>query len=315
MLEPEMKLYLIKEYRVVTMNILITGSTGLIGTALCNSLTKSGHTVYKMDRARDPSSPFYWQPDKNIITFDDSVHVDAVINLAGANISDGRWNATKKKIILESRVKSTELLSNYIAKLDSPPKVFISGSAIGFYGDTGDNQADEESATGKDFLAQVAQQWEKATRATADAGIRTVNLRTGIVLSPDGGALKKMLLPFKLALGGVIGSGKQYMSWVSIDEVTRIIDFILNNKSLHGPVNMVSPTPVTNYEFTKSLGNALSRPTLFPMPAIVAKLLFGEMGDALLLTSIRVRPSRLINAGYKFKNNNLLDTFNHLLRK
>lgn len=315
MLEPEITLYLIKEYRENTMNILITGSTGLIGTALNNSLTKAGHTVYKLDRGRDPSSPFYWQPDKNIISFDNSVHINAVINLAGANISDSRWTAAKKKIILESRIQSTKLLSEYIAQLKSPPELFISGSAIGFYGDTGDKTANEASPAGTDFLAHVAQEWEKATKAAAAAGIRTVNLRTGIVLSPDGGALKKMLLPFKLALGGVIGSGQQYMSWVGIEDVTHIIEFIINNESITGPVNMVSPNPATNYEFTKTLGKALSRPTLFPMPAFVAKILFGEMGDALLLTSIRVTPDKLTNAGYKFINHNLLETFNSMLNK
>lgn len=297
------------------MNILITGSSGLIGTALHDSLTKSGHTIYNMDRHQYSKSPFYWQPDEDIISFDDSISIDAVINLAGSNISDGRWTKAKKKIIFDSRIDSTTLLSNYLSKLTSPPKVFISASAIGFYGDTADERADENHTVGSDFLAHVAQKWEEATQSAVDAGIRTVNLRTGIVLSPNGGALNKMLTPFKLALGGVIGNGQQYMSWISLAEVCRIIEFILKTESINGPVNIVSPTPVTNYEFTKSLGKALSRPTLFPMPAFVAKLIFGEMADALLLSSIRVQPSKLINSGYEFIDKDLANTFSTMLKK
>lgn len=297
------------------MNILITGSSGLIGTALNNHLTKSGHTIYKMDRQPDSESPFYWQPTENIISFDQSIQIDAVINLAGSNISDGRWTKAKKNIIFDSRINSTTLLADYLSKLSTPPKVFIAASAIGFYGDTADKQVDENHAAGSDFLANVAQKWEDATKPAADAGIRTVNLRTGIVLSPDGGALNKMLLPFKLALGGVVGSGEQYMSWISLAEVTRIIEFILNTESINGPLNMVSPKPVTNYEFTKSLGKALSRPTLFPLPAIVARLIFGEMADALLLSSIRVHPNKLMNNGYKFIDNDLSKTLSTMLKK
>jgi len=297
------------------VNILITGSSGLIGTALRDYLTKIGHTIYNMDRRPRSESPFYWQPDKNIISFDDSISIDAVINLAGSNISDGRWTEAKKKIIFDSRIDSTTLLSDYLSKLPSPPKVFISASAIGYYGDTADEQVDENHTTGSDFLAHVAQKWEEATQPVIDAGIRTVNLRTGIVLSPYGGALKQMLPPFKLALGGVIGNGQQYMSWISLTEVCRIIEFILKTESIKGPLNMVSPTPVTNYEFTKCLGKALSRPTIFPMPAFVAKLIFGEMADALLLSSIRVQPNKLVNAGYEFIDKDLAETFSTMLKK
>ena len=296
------------------MNILITGSTGLIGTALKDYLTKSGHTIYSLDRSPQSKSPFHWQPNEDVIAFDDSISIDAVINLAGSNISGGRWTKAKKKMILDSRIDSATLLSNYLSKLQSPPKVFISASAIGFYGDTADNIADENHTNGSDFLAHVAQKWEEATQPAVDAGIRTVNLRTGIVLSPNGGALKQMLTPFKFALGGVIGGGKQYMSWVSLPEVCQIVEFILKTESISGPLNMVNPTPVTNYEFTKSLGKALSRPTLFPMPAFVAKLIFGEMADALLLTSIRVQPSKLVNAGYKFVDKDLAEALNAILK-
>ena len=210
------------------MNILITGATGLIGSALQNSLTNAGHIIYKMDRSHQSTNPFNWYPPEKIINFDESKDIHAVINLAGSNISNGRWNEKKKKEILESRIQSTELLSKTLSKLKSPPKTFISASAIGFYGDTANNEVNEEDPAGNDFLATVAKNWEQATTSATNAGIRTVNIRTGIVLSTQGGALKQMLLPFKLGLGGILGDGKQYMSWVSINDVTRIIEFILN---------------------------------------------------------------------------------------
>lgn len=297
------------------MNILITGSSGLIGTTLNDNLVKSGHTVYNMDRRPHSDCPFYWQPDKNIISFDESIRIDTVINLAGSNIANGRWTEAKKKMIFDSRINSTALLSQSLSKLNSPPKVFISASAIGFYGDTGDEKVDENNSAGTDFLAHVAQEWEVATKAAVDAGIRTINLRTGIVLSTSGGALEKMLLPFKLGLGGVVGSGKQYMSWISLEEVPRIIEHIIKTESISGPLNMVSPEPVTNYEFTKCLGKALSRPTIFPLPATIAKLLFGEMADALLLSSTRVQPTKLVNNGYEFINSDILNTLTTMLKK
>jgi len=298
----------------LNMNILITGASGLIASALEKSLTKAGHTIYKMDRSRQSSAPFNWCPAEGIIHYDESKGIHAVINLAGSNISDGRWTDKKKKEIFESRIKSTELLSETLSKLKSPPKTFISASAIGFYGETGNNKVNEEDLDGDDFLATVAKNWEQATIPAINAGIRTVNIRTGIVLSTQGGALKQMLLPFKLGLGGIVGNGKQYMSWVSINDVTRIIEFILNTDSVKGPLNMVAPEAVTNYEFTKSLGNALKRPTLFPLPNIGVRILFGEMGDALLLTSIRVTPTKLLNHGYNFTNHKLSDTFNSLFK-
>ena len=296
------------------MNILLTGASGLIASALEKSLTKTGHTIYKMDRRLQSNAPFNWYPSANVINFDESKDIHAVINLAGSNISDGRWTDKKKAEIYDSRIKSTELLSKTLSKLTSPPKIFISGSAIGFYGDTAANKVTEQDPAGNDFLATIANNWEQATTPAVNAGIRTVNIRTGIVLSSQGGALKKMLLPFKLGLGGIVGDGKQFMSWVSINEVTRIIEFILNTESIKGPVNMVAPEAVTNYEFTKSLGKALNRPTLFPLPKIAVRVLFGEMGDALLLTSIRVTPEKLLSHGYKFVDTNLADTFNALVK-
>ena len=297
------------------LNILITGSSGLIGTTLSQSLTNSGHTIYNMERPACSNAHFSWLPENDIINFDESIAIDVIINLSGSNISDGRWTSSKKKIIYNSRVKSTKLLTQKIAELKHPPKVFISASAIGFYGETGDFTVSEQSDPGKDFLAHVALKWESATQLCKDAGIRTVNLRTGIVLSEKGGALNKMLFPFKLGLGGVIGNGKQYMSWISIKDVTSIIEFIIDNDSIDGPVNMVSPAPVTNYEFTKTLGKVLSRPTIFPMPAYVAKLIFGEMADALLLTGIRVKPDKLLSAGYTFIDNDLYPALKSVLNK
>ena len=288
------------------MNILITGASGLIGSALQNYLSEQGYTVYCMERGENCKSDFHWQPKKGTIYFNESIYIDVVINLAGSNISNGRWTKKKKQTIFDSRVKSTQLLASKLVTLKQPPKLFISGSAIGFYGETGSSTVNEADQAGNDFLSYVAREWEKATQPALDAGIRTVHLRTGIVLSTQGGALQKMLLPFKLGLGGVIGSGKQYMSWVSIDDVTRIIDFILQSKTISGPVNMVAPESVTNYEFTKSLGKALNRPTIFPMPSFIAKLLFGEMADALLLTSTRVQPKELIDNGYQYRHSNLL---------
>ena len=296
------------------MNILITGASGLIGTALQHTLPKEGHTVYCLRRDNKTLNDFYWQPTQGIVHFNPSIAIDAVINLAGANISNGRWTQKKKQLIVDSRVKSTQCLSEYISKLQTPPKIYISGSAIGYYGETGNKTVTEFSHTGTDFLSNVARQWEAATQPAVDAGIRTINLRTGIVLSTNGGALQKMLFPFKLGLGGVVGSGNQYMSWVSLNDVTRVIGFILKTESIKGPLNMVSPEAATNFEFTKLLGKALNRPTIFPIPAFIARLLFGEMADALLLTSIRVKPEKLIKLGFSFTDTDLYKTLKSLLK-
>jgi len=283
------------------MNILISGASGMIGTALSKQLSDAGHTVYPLSR-KDTGQPFYWRPEKGIILFDDSIRLDAVINLAGENIADGRWNKQRKKRIFDSRIDSTRLLSDKLASLAHRPDVFISGSAIGFYGSRGDDIMDETSSHGSGFLAEIGTAWEQATRSAEDAGIRTVHIRTGIVLSPEGGVLKKMLMPFRLGLGGVIGDGRQYMSWISIDDEVNAIDFLLNNNELSGPFNLVAPEPVTNREFTRKLGKVLKRPTPFPMPAAVVRLMFGEMGDELLLSGTRVAPVRLQQAGYKFRH-------------
>lgn len=297
------------------MNILITGATGLIGTALTKSLTANGHTVYPLVREENSIAPFHWLPSKNRIQFDPSIPLDAVIHLAGENIADRRWNEQRKKAILDSRVIPTKLLADTLSRLDNKPDVLISGSAIGFYGDTGDNTVDENNDQGTGFLSEIASQWEQATQSAEKAGIRTVHIRTGVVLSTHGGMLKQMLLPFKLGVGGIVGNGKQYLSVVSIDEITDMIRFLLEDSALTGPVNLVSPTPVTNAEFTRALSKILHRPALFPLPAFAARIMFGEMADALLLSSARVIPTRLIDAGYKFNSDNLQTTLKSLLDK
>ena len=296
------------------MNILISGSSGMIGTALSRHLTDAGHTVYPLSR-RDTSQPFFWQPEKGIILFDDSIKLDAVINLAGENIADGRWSVKRKQRIFNSRVDSTRLLSDKLASLAHRPEVFISGSAIGFYGSRGDEIMDETSPHGTGFLADIGTAWEQATRSAEDAGIRTLYIRTGIVLSPEGGVLKKMLMPFTFGLGGVIGDGRQYMSWISIDDEISAISFLLENKELSGAFNLVAPQPVTNREFTSKLAKVLRRPALLPMPAPVVRLLFGEMGDELLLSSTRVAPVRLQQAGYRFQHEDFEQALKALLNR
>ena len=297
------------------MNILITGATGLIGRALTEALTTEGHKIYPLVRNENSREPFYWQPEKNIIHLDESINIDAVIHLAGENIAEKRWSETRKQEILNSRVNGTRLLAAALANLKHKPQLFISGSAIGFYGDTGADIADENSPAGTGFLAEVAVKWEQATMAAEQAGIRTVHMRTGVVLSPDGGILKQMLLPFSLGLGGIVGDGKQYLSCVSINDIVGMVKFLLKNKTIDGAVNLVSPTPVTNREFTRALGSALHRPTLFPLPACIARIMFGEMADALLLSSSRVLPARLAAAGYQFQDQELETTLKSLLDK
>lgn len=295
------------------MNILITGSSGLVGTHLGKVMEANGHNIIRMLRNAADGQPFYWLPDKGVINYDNSVEIDAVINLAGESIADGRWSEERKRRILDSRVSGTRLLAETLAKLKSKPKVFISGSAIGFYGETGASIVDEDSKQGTGYLAEVAELWEQAAKPAADAGIRTVNIRTGVVLSPDGGMLQKLLLPFKMGLGGIVGNGQQYISWVSINDIAGMIQFLLENDTISGAINLVSKQPVTNYTFTKKLGSVLNRPTIFPLPACVARVVFGEMADALLLSSIRVQPKRLIEEGYDFIDTDLEKTLRSLL--
>ena len=297
------------------MNILLTGSTGLVGKALSTYLKQQGHHIYPLHRnPLSKNNKHYWFPKENRIHLDNDIKLDAVIHLAGENIADMRWSHKKKDDILNSRVDGTLLLAKTLAELEHKPKVLISASAIGYYGDTADNIVDEKCERGSGFLSDIATLWEAATREAELAGIRTIHIRTGIVLSTHGGVLAKMLLPFKIGLGGVVGNGKQYMSWVSINDVVVIIETMLNDNSLSGAFNLVAPTPVTNYTFTNTLGHTLNRPTFFPLPAIMARLIFGEMADALLLSSSRVSPTRLQSYGYKFIDDELQKTLSGLLK-
>jgi hypothetical protein len=296
--------------RRINMNVLVTGSSGLIGSALCSALTRDGHTVRPLLRTRQPAR--FWNPDAGKLAPDVLEGNEAVVHLAGENIA-GRWTAEKKLRIHDSRLKGTRLLCEAIATLPTPPRVLVCASAIGYYGNRSDEVLREDSKPGSDFLAHVCCEWEAATKPAADAGIRVVNLRFGVVLSGRGGALAKMLTPFRLGAGGIIGDGRQYWSWVALDDAVAAIQFALTNETLNGPVNVVAPNPATNREFTKTLGRVLRRPTLLPMPGFAARLAFGEMADALLLASQRVEPAKLRAAGFQFRFPQLESALRHTL--
>ena len=299
------------------MNIIITGSQGFIANALLPTLVKNGHKIVKLIRTTTNigKDEFHWDPYAGKLDTNVFDGVDAVIHLAGESIAEGRWTAAKKKRILESRTRPTRLLAETVAVCAHPPKVLICASAIGYYGDRGEEKLVEESSPGSDFLANVCREWEAATAPAAVKGIRVVSLRFGLILSPSGGALAKLLLPFRFGVGGILGSGKQYWGWIAIDDVVGAIHHALVNQSVQGPVNVVAPSAVTNKEFTKVLGKVLSRPTLFPAPAFVLRLALGEMADALLLSSARIEPKKLISTGYTFRYTQLEDALRSLLGK
>ena len=282
------------------MKILLSGSSGLVGSALQVDLERDGHEVVALPR-----------------TYEDPIDfsgVDAVVHLAGESIATGRWTPEKKRKISESRIQGTGQLAQQIAESHEKPSVFICASAIGFYGSRSDDKLDESSDIGTGFLPETCKAWEDATLPAEAAGIRTVRLRTGIVLSTAGGALQKMITPFKMGGGGILGNGAQYMSWISLDDEVAIIRYLMDNPEMSGTVNLVSPNPVTNKEFTKTLGRVLKRPTILPMPSFAVRLLFGEMGDALLLSSARVYPSKLIQSGYEFKHSSLENALRSILQ-
>jgi uncharacterized protein (TIGR01777 family) len=295
------------------MHIAVTGSGGLIGSALVPFLATGGHEVIRLVRRSPSGDDVLWDPAQGVRDLSRLEGVDAVIHLAGENIAVGRWTAQRKEEIRRSRVEGTQRLSESLANLSRRPKVLVSASAVGFYGDRSDEILTEESAPGKDFLPQVCQEWEAVTEPASRAGIRVVCLRFGMILSPAGGALKKMLLPFKFGAGGRMGSGEQYVSWIAIDDAIGAIDHAMYTESVRGPVNAVSPTPVTNAEFTRVLGRVLSRPALLPMPAFAARALFGELADALLLASQQVVPARLQESGFRFGYPELEGALRHLL--
>lgn len=289
--------------------VLVSGVSGPIGTALLPTLRSSGAQIARLVR---PGSAVAGLSDEEQIPWDPTRPIspaavtgfDAVIHLAGESIV-GRWTPAKKLKIRESRSLGTRNLALALAQAKDKPQVFICSSAVGYYGDRGDEVLDEESAAGAGFLPDVCLEWEAATHPAADSGIRTVNIRTGVVLSPKGGALGKMLTPFKMGVGGRVGDGRQWMSWIDVQDMVGAIHHILKTDLLHGPVNMVAPKAVTNAEFTKTLASVLSRPAIFPVPAFVVKLAFGEMGETVLLGGQRVEPARLVESGYPFRFSNL----------
>jgi uncharacterized protein (TIGR01777 family) len=284
------------------MKILITGASGLIGKALQNSFAEKGHDLLLAGRSEPrAANQIQWTIENGFAEPRRLEGIDAFIHLAGENISALRWTDEKKRAIRDSRVLGTRSVVDAIGKLKQKPKVFIAGSATGYYGDRGDEVMTENDVPGDTFLSEVCKAWEAESRRAEDLGIRSVLLRTGIVLSKDGGALAEMLTPFKLGVGGVVGSGRQWMSWISLEDVVGAINFALENDELSGPINIVAPNPVTNKEFTRTLGEVIHRPTILPLPQFAVKLAFGEMGDALLLDSTRVAPERLTNSGFKFK--------------
>jgi len=294
--------------------VAVTGATGLIGSRLSAALREQGRTVRRLvrDRSSTHQGDVPWDPSRGKIDSAGLEGVDAVVHLAGENIT-GRWTEAKKKRIRESRVHGTRFLSKSLATLESPPAVLACASAIGFYGDRGDELMRDDSVVGSGFLPEVCQQWEEAAQAARECGIRVVHMRIGVVLSEKGGALKEMLTPFKLGAGGKIGSGRQYMSWIAIDDVVGAVGHVLDHDQLSGPVNVVAPQPVTNAEFTKTLGKVLRRPTIFPLPGFAARLLFGEMAEELLLASTRVAPAKLDDTGYRFAYPELETALRHIL--
>lgn len=281
-------------------NILISGASGLIGSALAKELTDSGHCVYTLDR-KNPDSPFFYDQANGEIHLSNEILLDAVINLAGASIADGRWTRKRKQLIWESRVRTTQLLSEALSNLNKPPEVMLSASAIGFYGNNADSPVDESAESADDFLAKLSVAWESATDTAAEAGIRVVRLRFGLVLDADGGVLENLVMPLKLAVVGKIGNGQHFQSWISLRDALTIMQQCIGNQAFAGPINLVAPEVVSNGDFAKTLSKALKRPQLPPMPAPIVRIVFGEMADAALLASANIRSTRMSELGIELK--------------
>jgi uncharacterized protein (TIGR01777 family) len=301
------------------MKILVAGSSGLVGSALGQTLARAGHTVCRLVRPQSAAGEganegfaVAWNPETGELG-GAGVGADAVVNLAGASIADGRWSAQRKELLRTSRIDTTRALVNALAKMNARPSVLVSASAIGVYGNRGDEMLTEESKLGTDFLAGLAQEWEAEALKAEALGIRVVLARFGIILAREGGALPKMLVPFKFGAGGKLGSGQQWMSWVAIDDVVGILRFAIEKNSARGPINIVSPQPLQNAEFTQVLAKAMHRPALFPAPAFALRLALGEMADALLLSSQRVLPRALEKTGYRFSHSDLSAALKNLV--
>ncbi|HRP07778.1 MAG TPA: TIGR01777 family oxidoreductase [Gemmatimonadales bacterium] len=283
------------------MRVAITGVTGMIGSALARRLVQAGHTVVPISRTR-AAGRVAWDPMRGVLDPAALEGLHAVIHLAGAPIAQRRWTRARKRELRDSRVLGTALIAETIAGLRKPPAVLVSASAVGIYGDTGDSIVDEGSPTGDDFLGRLGREWEAAAEPARAIGVRVVHPRTGIVLSPRGGALARMLPIFRLGLGGRLGSGRQWMSWIALEDVIRAVELMLAMQELNGPVNLTAPEPVTNAEFAAALGKALRRPAVVPAPAWALRLALGELAEAALLSSQRVRPARLLDVAFQFNH-------------
>jgi len=283
------------------MKVAIAGASGLVGSALIPVLRTIGAEITRLVRSKPKAGEIEWHPNQDEVSPNTLEGFEVIINLAGENIAGGRWTDDQKKKIHDSRVHGTHLLSEAIAKLARKPRAFICASATGIYGDRDSETLDEQSESGGGFLAGVCREWEKASEPAIKAGVRVVNLRFGPILAREGGMLAKLLTPFKMGMGGKVGSGKQFISWVSLDDAVNAVKLAIKDDSMHGPVNIVSPNPVTNEEFTRTLGHVLNRPTALAMPAFAARLAFGEMADEMLLASQKVLPRKLLSAGFQFQ--------------
>lgn len=298
------------------LTIWLSGASGFVGSAVAAELMRAGHRVVRLvRRATTAHDELEWSPLSGVHGARAALlPCAAVVHLAGENMSGARFSPARKQVLWDSRVGPTEQLSRSLTELTQRPRVFLCASGIGFYGDSGERELTEHSAQGGDFVAQLAGAWEEACAPAREAGIRVVNLRTGLVLHPSGGALKKMVLPFRAGLGGRLGSGAQFVSWISRRDLVRVIEFALFNEHLNGAVNCVSPQPVTNREFTRILASVLNRPALFPVPALFLRCLFGKGLAEMILTSSRARPTRLLDAGFTFVDSDLQQALQEMLK-
>lgn len=297
------------------LKVAVTGSSGLVGTALVRFLRGRGDRVVRLVRQtpHDHYAEARWEPQTGVVEARALEGLDVLVHLAGESIANGRLTGDHQRRVRESRVRGTQGLARTLAAMDAPPKTFVCASAVGYYGDRGDEELTEESPPGKGVLVEICREWEAACEPAREKGIRVVNLRTGLVLSAEGGALKRMLTPFRLGLGGRLGTGSQYMTWIVLEDLVHVIAFVMEREDLAGPVNAVAPQAVTNREFTEALARVLNRPALLPAPAFALRLVLGEMADALLLASARVLPRRLEAGGFRFEHPELSEALRHVL--